>query len=66
MTEQQIEAAARLLCEKRGIDPDERRGAYGFHKVKNPMPNWTFLADEIRASYEVLTSIATVMDMEGK
>lgn len=64
MTEQQIEAAARLLCEKRGINPDYY--FYAGTRPKDALPNWQIAAKEIRAHYEVLTSIATVMDMEGE
>lgn len=61
MTEKQIEAAARLLCEKRGTHPDI------FNKFGDCYQHaWEYAAKEIRAHYEVLTSIATIMDMEGK
>ena len=40
-TESQIEEAARILCEMRGVDPDERIGGV--------RPKWKYYAGEIRA-----------------
>lgn len=67
MTEEQIEAAARLLCEKRGINPDESlvHMTVDLSARKNSVM-WQKVAMEIRAHHEVLTSIATVMDMGNK
>lgn len=61
MTPEQIEAAARLVCEKRGI-PIDVETKYG-HGVTG-----LFLEvyDEVKAHHEVITSIATVLDMDKK
>ena len=66
LTDQQIEAAARKLCELRGIDPD-----YVFGKritEWNPVTrtaiedvlNWQNLACEIRDADQVREAIASV------
>lgn len=60
MTEEQLETVARLLCEKRGIDPRAYTllngdiGGCLFSEYKN----------EIRAQCEVMLCIAEVMDKE--
>lgn len=65
MTPEQIEAAARLLCEKRGFRPDtlisgvDVDGAYQNTALNEYM-------EQIRAHHEVLTSIATVLDKDGE
>lgn len=67
MTPEQLEAAAILVCEKRGIVPCEGHEMSDGRKM-------TFIGetslqsviDEVKAQYEVLTSIAKVLDMEVK
>lgn len=64
MTDEQIEAAARKLCEIRGIDPDKRVG-HGAEPDANGMvpavmlysPAWRLVAREVSAFYQVAQAI---------
>jgi hypothetical protein len=66
MTPEQLEAAARKLCEIRGIDPDKQ---YTFTVANDPSPDgalslseesdfeWEYRAREIRAYMEIQEAI---------
>ncbi len=62
MTDAQILAAARILCEKRGLDPDERiavledtmpRGPSFMPAIYTYEPRYLYTAREIRAFDEL-------------
>ena len=61
MTPEQLEAAARKLCEIRGIDPDERRERETRHDefIATTVVYfaWEECADEIRAYLEIQEAI---------
>lgn len=64
LTEQQLEQAARMLCEIRGISPDKITHAvapdeYGllFHA-----PAWKFAANEIRQHEQIEFALRQVTD----
>jgi hypothetical protein len=64
MTDEQIEAAARKLCEIRGIDPEKRIG-HGAEPNADGMvpavilysPAWRLVAREVGAFYQVAQAI---------
>ena len=65
LTPEQLEAAARKLCEIRGIDPDEVFGKrFRIDKSENPevvsVLWWENLAVEIRAHLEIQEAIQSV------
>lgn len=71
MTEQQLEAAARKLCEIRGIDPDflVSHGVppsdMGYvPAVLLHSPAWTLAVSEVRNFYELAKAIDFGMGME--
>ena len=68
MTEQQIEAAARKLCEIRGVNPDARV-AHGappnengiVHAVLVYSPYWRVVAREVLSFYQVAQAVDSVI-----
>lgn len=64
MTDEQIEVAARKLCEIRGIDPDRRVG-HGAEPDANGLvpavllysPAWRLVAREVTSFYQVAQAI---------
>lgn len=68
MNEQQIEQAARKLCELRGLDPDQLLG-HGAKPDANGMvpavllrsPRWQLVAEQIKDFYQVAQAIDSVM-----
>lgn len=71
MTEQQIEAAARKLCEIRGIDPDRMvpHGAppndHGYvPAVLLHSPAWRMAVSEVRNFYQLAKAVDFGMGME--
>ena len=61
LTDQQIEAAARKLCELRGIDPDDEIGKrYTAACSIETVLQWHSAALEIRAADQVREAIASV------
>lgn len=71
MTEQQIEAAARKLCELRGIDPDHliSHGAppsdMGYvPAVLLHSPAWRLVASEVQKFYEMAMAVDFAMREE--
>ena len=73
LTDQQIEAAARKLCELRGIDPDFSYlvtvadapvgGQLKLHEETRT--HWQCVADEIRAADQLREAIASVSIVAG-
>lgn len=68
MTEQQLEAAARKLCELRGLDPDQRvsHGAPPNNMGYVPAvllysPRWQMVAGEIRGFYQIAQALDSVL-----
>jgi hypothetical protein len=68
MTEEQLEAAARKLCEIRGIDPDKSvpHGAppndMGYvPSVLLYAPAWRLVASEIRNFYQIAQALDSVL-----
>ena len=57
MTPKQLEAAARKLCEIRGVDPDE---AIGIIEGESIVFQWCIVADEIRAYLEIQEAINSI------
>jgi hypothetical protein len=72
MTEEQIEKAARKLCELRGIDPDRRVShaapptSMGYvPAVLMYSPAWTLVASEIRGFWMMIEAIDFATDGEA-
>jgi hypothetical protein len=66
MTPEELEQAARLVCEKRGVDPDGMvvNGTAAGSFYIGVKPRWSLIALDVKQHYEFITSIATVLDME--
>jgi hypothetical protein len=64
MTEQQIEAAARRLCEWRGVEPDEAHWSCGGIGSRGVVLRyaWQGAADEVRARLQMDEAIAHAMN----
>ncbi len=73
MTDAQILAAARILCEKRGLDPDERvaHGAKPDRSGYTPdiclySPRYLLVVDEIRAFDELRNACDAALMEDAK
>lgn len=53
---QQLETASRLVCQKRGIDPDAGR----------MLKQWELVSSEVKRIYEVIESIDQVINGEDQ
>lgn len=64
LTEEELETAARKLCELRGIDPDKRVGDEIFDVDICPLA-WETVIDEIKNHYQIMASIYFAIKENG-